>query len=155
MTTAAGYPEDADHAETERELIAFVKHDCPVCDQVLPVLDEAAAAGVSVRLISQSSPSETAEQARRLRLRSLPEVDQDLAVSARFDPAAVPAVVLLEGGEERSRIEGLDRSRLRDLGLAAGAELRIEGLPERRPGCSSRTRDPEFALRLAARRARA
>jgi hypothetical protein len=97
MTTAAEYPENADHAETERELIAFVKHDCPVCDQVLPVLDEAAAAGVSVRLISQSSPSETAEQARRLRLRSLPEVDQDLAVSARFDPAAVPAVVLLEG----------------------------------------------------------
>ena len=34
LTTAAARPKDADHAEAERELIAFVKHDCPVCDQV-------------------------------------------------------------------------------------------------------------------------
>jgi hypothetical protein len=44
-----------DASAVARELLALVKHDCPVCDQVLPALDAA-----GVRLVSQSSPEETA-----------------------------------------------------------------------------------------------
>jgi hypothetical protein len=137
------------------ELLALVKHDCPVCDQVLPVLDAAAAAGAPLRILSQSDAAETEEQARRVGLRTVPELDDGLAVSERFDPEAVPTLLLLDGGEERGRVEGLHRARLAELAAAAGAQLDLDGLPEMRPGCASRTRDPEVAARLAARRARA
>src|SRR5438093_82383 len=134
---------------TPPELVALVKHDCPVCDQVLPALDAA-----GVRVVSQSDPAQTAAQARRLGLSRVPEVDADLALSERLDPEAVPAVVLLDGEREEARVEGLDRDGLAQLAARAGMPLDLDGLPERRPGCASRTRDPEVAARLAARAAR-
>ena len=94
------------------ELVALVKHDCPVCDQLLPALDEARAGGAPIRILSQSGPGETAAQAHRLKLESVPELDAELELSARFDPDAVPTVVLVDNGDERGRVEGLDRPRL-------------------------------------------
>jgi hypothetical protein len=132
------------------EVLAIVKHDCPVCDQVLPALDAAGA-----RLVSQSSPEQTAEQARRLSLSRVPEVDAGLALSERFDPDAVPAVFLLEDGAERDRVVGLARDRIAALVAQAGGDFALAGLPAMRPGCASRTRDPEIAPGIAARRARA
>ncbi|HEU4979424.1 MAG TPA: thioredoxin family protein [Solirubrobacteraceae bacterium] len=132
------------------ELLALVKHDCPVCDQLLPALDAA-----GVRVLSQSSAEETAAQAARLGLRTVPELDDELALSERFDPDAVPVLLLLDGGEERDRVEGIQRERLARIAAAGGAQLRLDGLPDHRPGCGSRTRDPDVAARLAARRARA
>jgi hypothetical protein len=132
------------------ELLALVKHDCPVCDQVLPALDAA-----GVRVMSQSTADETAAQAARLGLTRVPELDDDLALSQRFDPDAVPTLILLDGGVERGRVEGLHQQRMIELAAAAGATLDLDGLPEQRPGCASLTRDPEVAARLAARRARA
>jgi hypothetical protein len=132
------------------EAVALVKHDCPVCDQVLPALDAA-----GVRLVSQSSPEETAAQAERLGLSRVPEVDDDLALSERLDPDAVPSVFLLEGEQVRDRVEGLDRDRLVAMLRTAGLTFAADGLPAMRPGCASKTREPEVAARLAARRARA
>lgn len=131
------------------ELLAIVKHDCPVCDQLLPALD-----AVGARLVSQSSEEETAEQAERLSLSHVPEVDAELVLSERFDPDAVPAVFLLEDGAERERVIGLARDRLVELVAQAGGTLEVDGLPAMRPGCASRTREPEIAAWLAARRAR-
>src|SRR5438034_1346454 len=136
------------------ELLVLVKHDCEVCDQVLPVLDAAAATGAPMRILSQSSPEDTAAQAQRIGLLSVPDVDVDLLVSARFDPEAVPTVLLLDGEEELGRVEGLQRGRLAELAQRAGTQLALDGLPELRPGCASRTRDPDVAATLAARRAR-
>lgn len=137
------------------ELLAFVKHDCPVCDQVLPALAAAAAAGAPVRIVSQSGAADTAEQAARCGLRTPPELDDGLELSEHHDPEAVPAVVLLDGGAEQDRVEGLQRDRLAELFARAGAALDVAGLPEQRPGCASLTRDPQVVARLAARRARA
>ena len=131
------------------ELLALVKHDCPVCDQLLPALDAA-----GVRVLSQSTPEETAEQARRAGISRVPELDEGLAVSERFDPDAVPALLLLDGGEERDRVEGIQRERLAQVAAAAGVSLELEGLPDWRPGCASRTRDPVIAAGIAARAAR-
>lgn len=136
------------------ELVALVKHDCPVCDQVLPVLDAARDGGGAIRIVSQSSAEETAAQAERLRLTRAPELDPELELSAKLDPDAVPAVILLDAGEEQARTEGLDRQRLREIARRAGVELALDGLPERRPGCASITRDPVVAARLAAHKAR-
>jgi hypothetical protein len=132
------------------ELLALVKHDCPVCDQVLPALDAA-----GVRVLSQSDAIDTEAQAKRLGLTTVPELDADLELSARLDPDAVPTLVLLDGADERGRVEGLHRERMTALAAEAGIDLDLEGLPEVRPGCASLTRDPEVAARLAARRARA
>ena len=111
------------------ELLALVKHDCPVCDEVLPVLDRARASGAPVRIVSQSSETETAEQATRLHLSTTPELDPDLELSALLDPDAVPAIVLLDGGEERDRVEGLDRKRLGELAGRAGVDARARRPP--------------------------
>src|SRR3954451_12612932 len=132
------------------ELLALVKHDCPVCDQVLPSFDAA-----GIRVLSQSSAGETEAQAQRLGLGSVPELDVELELSARLDPEAVPTLVLLDGADERRSVEGLDRQAMLDLGAQAGVQLDLDGLPPMRPGCASLTRDPEVAARLAARRARA
>src|SRR3954467_5247896 len=132
------------------ELVALVKHDCPVCDQVLPALDAA-----GVRVLSQSSAADTQAQAARLGLATVPELDADLELSERLDPDAVPTLVLLDGADERGRVEGLHRERMTALAQEAGVDLDLDGLPAVRPGCASLTRDPEVAARLAARRARA
>jgi hypothetical protein len=137
------------------ELLALVKHDCPVCDQLLPALDAAAAGGAPLRILSQSEAGETEEQARRVGLSAVPGIDTDLELSQRFDPDAVPALILLDAGEERGRVEGLHRERMLELAAQAGATLALDDLPAMRPGCASRTRDPEIAVALAARRARA
>jgi hypothetical protein len=142
-------------AATTIEVIALVKHDCPTCDLLLPALSTAAAAGAPIRILSQSPPAETAQQADRLGLAMVPAVDEGLEVSQRFDPDAVPALVLLDGDSERSRVEGIDRERLAGLLSDARAEVDLDGLPERRPGCASVTRDPVVGDRLAAARARA
>src|SRR6185436_12015019 len=84
-----------------------------------------------------------------------PDLDVDLELSARFDPEAVPAVVLLDGVRERGRVEGIDRDALAGLAAQAGVTLELDGLPERRPGCASLTRDHRVAATLAARAARA
>ncbi len=136
------------------ELVALVKHDCPVCDQLLPVLGAAAARGAPVRVLSQSNAEETAEQATRLGLSTVPALDEDLALSERYDPDAVPAVLLLDGGVEQGRVEGIARERLAALAARAGVELELGALPEWRPGCASVTRDPQVAASLAARAAR-
>ena len=131
------------------ELVALVKHDCPVCDQLLPALDRA-----GVRIVSQSDAGQTAAQAERVGLSRAPELDEGLELSARLDPEAVPALVLLDGTDERDRVEGIQRDRLNEIARAAGLEIDTDGLPEFRPGCASRTRDPDVAAGLAARAAR-
>jgi len=137
------------------ELVALVKHDCPTCDQLLPALTAAAQRGAPVRILSQSGERETSEQAARVGLTMIPELDVDLALSERLDPDAVPAVVLFDGGAETDRVEGLQRDRLIELFEAAGATLDAGDLPAMRPGCASVTRDPAVAAAIAARRARA
>jgi len=137
------------------ELVALVKHDCPTCDQLLPALTAAAERGAPLRILSQSGERDTSEQAARVGVRAVPELDAGLAVSERLDPDAVPAVILLDGGAETGRVEGLQRDRLVALFAAAGATIDVAGLPALRPGCASVTRDPAVAGALAARRARA
>jgi hypothetical protein len=137
------------------ELLALVKHDCPVCVQLLPALDRAVAAGAPLRILSQSSAEDTATLARSLALSVVPSIDAGLEISSRFDPDAVPTVLLLADGAEQARVEGLDTAALDALAHRAGITLDLAGLPAHRPGCASLTRDPIVAPRLAARRARA
>jgi len=132
-------------------LVAIVKRDCPTCQLVVPVLEELAARDEPpLTIYSQDDPAFPPGLAAR--------DDTDLELSFALDVDTVPTLVRVEGGEERDRLVGWSRDAwvpftgMRDLGAS---------LPPYRPGCGSRTRDPDLvaartaaagAARLASRR---
>ncbi|MGQ0575476.1 MAG: thioredoxin family protein [Pseudonocardia sp.] len=118
-------------------LVAVVKRDCPTCWLVEPVL--AALPGVVV--YSQDDPAFPA---------SVPGVRDDttLDVSLALDVETVPTLVRFAGGAEVGRAQGWLRT---DWEALAGVEGLGPGLPEHRPGCGSRTHDPELADELLVR----
>lgn len=136
-----------------RELLLLVKHDCETCQLVLPALDAARRQQGALRLLSQSTRDQTDGLAARLHLAPI-DVDEDFTCSERFDPEAVPALILLENDRELDRVEGFERVRFDELARAAGVDCDLDGLPAERPGCASRSREPEIEAELRARRAR-
>ena len=83
-------------------------------------------------------------------------LDDELELSERFDPDAVPAVLLLD--ERRGARPGRGARTAtgwRRWPRARARSSTSTACPSVRPGCASRTRDPEVAARLAARAARA
>ena len=127
------------------EVIALVKHDCETCATLAPALEAAAIAGAPVRMVSQSNEAETRAFAERVGLTTVPELDQGLALSERFDP---------DGGAGRGAARGrrgarprrgpaprAPRGAVRGRGRHAAAR-RPAGDP---PGCTSITRDPDVA----------
>lgn len=117
-------------------LVAVVKRDCPTCVLVAPVLT--GLAGVTV--YSQDDPAFPDGVAVR--------DDTALEVSLALDVRTVPTLLRFEGGTETARTEGWSRPAWEELTGAAGLG---PDLPEHRPGCGSRTGDPEFADELIVR----
>jgi hypothetical protein len=114
-------------------LVAVVKRDCPTCTLVAPVLRDLAARG-ALRVYSQDDPSFP------------PGVDAcddtDLEVSFALAIDTVPTLLRVEHGAITTRTEGWSRARWEEL--TGYAELGTD-LPDFRPGCGSRTHDPEVA----------
>jgi hypothetical protein len=121
-------------------LVAIVKRDCPTCELVAPVLGELAArAGLTV--YSQDDPGFPS---------GLGAIDDtSLEVSWHHEIEAVPTLLRVgaDGGEEE-RALGWHRAEWESLtGLTGlGADL-----PDWRPGCGSRSVDPDLAPELAVR----
>ena len=129
--------------------VAVVKRACPTCELVVPVLAQLAAAG-PLTVLSQDDPSFPA---------GLTVVDdRELERSWRLQVQTVPTLLRVEDGAEVERTEGWLRERWEALTGVAGLG---PGLPEHRPGCGSRSVEPEVeealerrwgGRRLAARR---
>jgi len=132
-------------------LVAIVKRDCPTCQLVVPVLEELRArAEPTLTVYSQDDPTFPPGLGAR--------DDTDLELSFALDVDTVPTLVRVEGGREQDRLVGWSRDAwvpftgVTDLGA---------DLPPYRPGCGSRTRDPDLvaardaaagATRLTSRR---
>ena len=121
-------------------LVAVVKRDCPTCEVVGPVL-AALAASPGLTIVTQDDPSFP------------PGVDgvvddTSLDISWRLEIETVPTLLRLEAGHETARTVGWDRSRWESITGAGGLG---PGLPDRRPGCGSRTLEPGVAEALAVR----
>jgi hypothetical protein len=118
-------------------LVAVVKRDCPTCRLVEPVL----AALPELTVYSQDDPAFPA---------SVPDVRDDRALDASLalDVQTVPTLVRFAGGAEVARTEGWLRPAWEEL--SGVADLGPD-LPEHRPGCGSRTADPELAEELLVR----
>jgi hypothetical protein len=118
-------------------LVAVVKQDCPTCRLVEPVL-----AGLDgVRVYSQDDPAFPASGGGVRH-------DTALDVSLALDIRTVPTLLRFADGGEVGRTEGWLRGAWEDLTGVAGLG---EGLPDHRPGCGSRTADPELADELLVR----
>jgi hypothetical protein len=137
---AAPLPAPAPVPELPDGLVAVVKHDCPTCELVAPVLRHLAAAG-TLTVYSQDDPAfpDAAAWVRD---------DRDLAVSWHHGIETVPTLLRVEGGREVDRTEGWSRPAWEALADVAGLG---DGLPEHRPGCGSLSVDPRHADALAVR----
>jgi hypothetical protein len=123
-------------------VVAVVKRDCPTCTTVEPVLAQLARAlGDRLTVYSQDDPTFPAGVGAVLD-------DRDLEVSWRLDLTTVPTLVHVEGGAEKERIIGWDRSQWESFTGVSGLG---PGLPAYAPGCGSRHLDPGVHEELTVR----
>ncbi len=121
-------------------LIVFAKRGCETCAMVEPVLGELIRSGQPVAIFSQDDPS-------------FPEIaapldDTELEHSYRFDIETVPTVIRVEDGCEVARTFGWSRAAWERL---TGVSNLGAGLPDMRPGCGSKSREPGVHEQLVAR----
>ncbi len=122
-------------------LVAVVKRDCPTCELVIPVLRAIDRSPIPLQVFVQDDPGYAEGLANVVD-------DHELETSYRLDVETVPTLIRVRGGAEVARTAGWDRAQWRSLtGVAdLGGEL-----PEARPGCGSKTRDPGMPSRLKVR----
>jgi len=106
-------------------LVVVVKQDCPTCQLIAPLL-----ARIPARVISEDD-------------------DGGLAESYAMHVETVPTLIALDAdGGEAERLEGWDAA---EWERVTGVPTLGDGLPAYRPGCGSRTLDPDIADELAVR----
>ena len=118
-------------------LVAVVKRDCPTCQLVAPVLAQLAGAGVALTVYSQDDPTFPAGVEGVID-------DRALETSWRLEIETVPTLLSPDG----DRIVGWSRPQWEAF---TGVDGLGPGLPDHRPGCGSRTLQPDVAEALAVR----
>jgi hypothetical protein len=124
----------------ETGLIVFAKRECETCAMVEPVFGQLLDSGVPLMLYTQDDPAFPHRPAAL--------DDTALEHSFRFDVETVPTLIRMENGREVERTFGWNRaeweriSGCRDLG---------PDLPAMRPGCGSKSREPNVWEELVAR----
>ena len=120
-------------------IVAFVKRDCPTCALVAPVLAQLATTR-ELTVYSQDDPTFPSGL--------VPVDDRSLEMSWHHQIEAVPTLIRVSGGTETARVLGWHREEWQTL---TGVEGLGAGLPAWRPGCGSRSVDPDLAPDLAVR----
>lgn len=125
---------------TQPSHLLFVKAECETCQLIEPVVDEAITAGKKIRILVQDDPTFLSAYS--------PTDDTSLQSSYRWSIETTPTLIALDEDREIRRVDGWDRAGWREvLDLPALAE----DLPEFRPGCGSKTREPGIHEHLVAR----
>jgi hypothetical protein len=120
-------------------IVAFVKRDCPTCELVAPVLRELGKR-IELTVYTQDDPDFPEGVS--------PVDDRSLEMSWHHRVEAVPTLIRVDAGREQARTLGWDRGAWEAL---TGVEALGPGLPPHRPGCGSRSVDPDLSRALAAR----
>ena len=120
-------------------LVAVVKRDCATCQMVVPVL-QALAATETLTVYTQDDPEFPGDPAATY--------DADLGVSWHHDIETVPTLIRVVDGVETDRTFGWSQPAWREF---TGIDDLGEGLPVMRPGCGSKSLDPDLVDELRAR----
>jgi hypothetical protein len=120
-------------------LVVVVKRDCETCQTVVPVLQQLAAL-TELTVYTQDDPNFPGDPAAIY--------DEDLAVSWHHDIETVPTLIRVEAGAEVGRTFGWLRTAWEEF---TGFDRLGEGLPPMRPGCGSKSVDPDLVDELAVR----
>ena len=117
----------------EDGLVVFLKAECPTCRLVAPLLEELGAVAVV-----QDDPA------------AFPGAVDDTALALSFgaDIEVVPTILRREAAHEVARSVGWDREEWRQL---SGRPTLGAALPAFRPGCGSKSREPNVHEHLVAR----
>ena len=141
-------------------LLCFVKEDCPTCGLTMPLIEAAHRAfsdGIDVWAIGQDREG-NAKLVERHHLTTPMLDDSALKISFAYDLDTVPTIILADAnGAELRRFVGFGREDWRNLMNEAARRtgkpppaLDWNSYPELRPGCGSKSVDPEIAERLEA-----
>ncbi len=141
-------------------LLCFVKDDCPTCHLTMPLIDAAHRAfssKIEVLAIGQDAAGNAA-LIEKHRLGAPMLDDSTLKVSFAYGLDTVPTITLAApNGEEIRRFVGFDKadwqSLLSEMARIADAEvpaIEWSSYPAQRPGCGSKSVEPELAERLEA-----
>jgi AhpC/TSA family len=146
---------------TERPaLLCFVKEDCPTCGLTMPLIEEVHrtfASAIDVLVIGQDAAGNRA-LAHRHALTAPMLDDSELRVSFAYDLDTVPTIVFSDAaGRELDGFVGFGRDDWRELitlmartsGITA-PKFDWARYPASRPGCGSKSVEPEIAERLGA-----
>ena len=120
-------------------LVVVVKRDCETCQTVVPVLQQLAAA-TDLTVYTQDDPDFPGDPAAIH--------DADLAVSWHHEIETVPTLIKVANREEVDRTFGWLRTAWEQL---TGIDGLGEGLPPMRPGCGSKSVDPDLVDELNVR----
>ena len=120
-------------------LVVVVKRDCETCQTVVPVLQQLASL-TDLTVYTQDDPDFPDDPAAIH--------DADLAVSWHHDIETVPTLIRVENGAEVERTFGWLRTAWEEF---TGFEGLGDGLPPMRPGCGSKSVDPDLVDELAVR----
>ena len=120
-------------------LVAIVKRDCETCRMVVPVLRQLASER-SLTVYTQDDPEFPGDPAATF--------DDELAISWHHEIETVPTLIRVVDGVEVGRTVGWLRP---DWERLTGVATLGEGLPEFRPGCGSKSVDPDLVDELRVR----
>jgi len=121
-------------------LVVFVKHDCPTCVAIAPVLLQLAGGSEPLAVYTQDDPAFPPGVH--------PVDDTQLEVSYRNGIEFVPTLLRVREGRVLESVHGWLRPDWERLTAVAGLG---PGLPEYRPACGSRSVDAGMPEKLAAR----
>jgi hypothetical protein len=141
-------------------LLCFVKEDCPTCQLTMPLIGaahEAFGSHISVFAVGQDAEG-NAKLVSEYKMTAPMLDDSALKVSFAYDLDTVPTIILAApDGSEMRRFVGFDKpdwqAMMAELARLSGAdEPRIDWAkyPQQRPGCGSKSVEPEIAERLEA-----
>jgi len=120
-------------------LVVVVKRDCETCQTVVPVLRQLAAMG-DLTVYTQDDPSFPGDPAAIH--------DADLGVSWHHEIETVPTLIKVVAGVEVDRTFGWSRTAWEEFTGVSGLG---DGLPPMRPGCGSKSVDPDLVDELNVR----
>ena len=119
--------------------VVVVKRDCETCQTVVPVLQQLAAA-TDLTVYTQDDPDFPGDPAAIH--------DADLGVSWHHEIETVPTLIKVVDGDEVDRTFGWLRTAWEEFTGISGLG---DGLPPMRPGCGSKSVDPDLVDELNVR----